>query len=169
MRTCLRRETRIHLDHRARRFFRFRHDHLSKQTKSTIQYYPVQGRLRPHVAARPLDAPSSTTGHTPNVELLQGKYIGRIDDLPRDLMGIIPPRVGFAFASPRQPLCRRDPFASLPVGHAAAAISLGYRFQFALQAGRRGFAFFANSGISDQPPIGERRQYPYATIGSTAA
>jgi hypothetical protein len=36
-RALLRRETTIHLDHRARRLFRFRHDHLPKQTKSAIE------------------------------------------------------------------------------------------------------------------------------------
>ena len=81
-------------------------------------------------------------------------------------MRVIPPRISLAFAGPCQPLYGRNPLTGLPIGDAAAPIALGYRFQFALQACRRGLASFANGGVGDQAPIGERRQHVHSTVNA---
>src|SRR5579863_216525 len=86
LRALLRRETGVYLNDRARSFLRFRHDHPSKQTKSSIEHPTVEPRLRRHISAGAFDASFRTARHRAQVQLLQTDDIGAIDDDPRLLV-----------------------------------------------------------------------------------
>src|ERR1700726_4253391 len=85
-RAFLRRIPRVYLDDRARSFFRFRHDHLPKETETRIQYCSVQTRLRRHFAAGFFNCSLRAAGHRSQIERLQDNHIGAVDDLARRLV-----------------------------------------------------------------------------------
>src|SRR5579863_4664306 len=164
MRALPRRETTIYLDHRARSLFRFRHDHLPKQTKSTVKHHPVQTRLGAHVAPRALNAPFGAAGHRAQRQFLERNHIGSVDQPTGDLTSIVAPRIGFPLSRACEAFTCFDPAMLSAVDDSPRAIAHRHRLKLSLEPRRRGPALFAHCRIGNQPAIGQCRQDVYAPI-----